>query len=325
MTVETPTPPAGDKGFDQGVDQTDPGDLTADIDTAWDFSDPAGTEARFRAMLARTEDSEDPAVQARQREVRTQLARSLGLQKKFDVAHAELDAVDKFLSTQRDAPEKHATLRVRSQLERGRLMNTAGEAKEEAADLFRGAFDMAQSAGLTGYAVDAAHMVAIVGQGTPAELEWNTKALGIAENSDDPKARKWLGSLYNNVGWAHHDRGDFETALTYFDKALTERKTAGKEPALRVAWWTRARCLRSLERYEEALGEQQTILKLYPDDARKDGFVHEEIGELMLALGKPDAAKESFAVAYPLLRESWVAEAEPERLARIGKLAGMTK
>ncbi len=61
-------------------------DLGAAIEQAWDFEDPAGSEARLRALLTDA-DGQDALV------LRTQVARALGLQQRYDEAQAVLDEV----------------------------------------------------------------------------------------------------------------------------------------------------------------------------------------------------------------------------------------
>lgn len=51
-------------------------DLAAAIRDAWDFADPAASEARFAAMVCEAERNGDEAAAA---EIRTQLARAQGL------------------------------------------------------------------------------------------------------------------------------------------------------------------------------------------------------------------------------------------------------
>ena len=62
-----------------------------DINALWDYDDPAASEARFRAALADTtnEATHDVALS-----LRTQIARSFSLRRRFDEAQRELDAVD---------------------------------------------------------------------------------------------------------------------------------------------------------------------------------------------------------------------------------------
>ena len=76
-----------------------------DFDALWNFGDPAATEAEFRALLPRAEASGDVAYVA---ELRTQIARTLGLQARFAEAHALLDEIERTLPS--------ATKRVRVRL-----------------------------------------------------------------------------------------------------------------------------------------------------------------------------------------------------------------
>lgn len=59
-----------------------------DFQGLWDYNDPAGTESKFRAVLAKAEASDDRGYQA---ELLTQIARAQGVQRQFDAAHATLD------------------------------------------------------------------------------------------------------------------------------------------------------------------------------------------------------------------------------------------
>lgn len=229
------------------------------IDELWDWQNPGESEKRFRALIA---------------EAKTQLARSLGLQKKFEEAHRVLDEVA-------DVSE----VRVRYLLERGRTFNSS-EQPEKARPLFVEALELAKN---DTHAVDAAHMLGILDG-----LEWNLKAIALAESSPDPRAKKWLGSLYNNTGWSYHDAGDFPKALELFEKALAAMT---KEPYIRIGKWTVARCYRSLGRVEEALAMQRAILEQDPGD----GYIHEEIGECLKALGRAAEAEPFLVKAKEIL------------------------
>ena len=85
-----------------------------------------------------------------------------------------------------------------------------------------------------------------------SSLQWNLKALELADRSEEPRARKWRGSLHNNMGWTFHDRGDFDTAMQHFKSALEARQEEQNPELIRVAQWCIARTLRSLGRVDEA-------------------------------------------------------------------------
>jgi hypothetical protein len=143
----------------------------ADLDALWDFSDPAASERRFRQYYR-----DHPEGRLRG-EALTQMARALGLQRKFEEAFEVLLAVD--ASSVAQDPRVH----VRVVLERGRVMNSSGRAAE-ARPLFEEAWALAREAGLDALAVDAAHMVAIATEGDE-QLSWNEQAIAFAQSSSD--------------------------------------------------------------------------------------------------------------------------------------------
>ncbi len=210
------------------------------LDDLWDFDDPATSEARFRAAVATAEQSGERAAAD---EALTQLARSVGLQGRFDEGHGILDQVD----ASHPAEDR---VRVRSRLERGRLLRSGGDVPASMTP-FEAAWDLARTLGIDGLAVDAAHMLAIV-DAPPGEPVWHQRALELADTSPDPAARKWRGSLWNNIGWARFEAGDLDGAMTAFETALDARREQGKARETRTAEWCVARCLRALGRPEEA-------------------------------------------------------------------------
>jgi tetratricopeptide (TPR) repeat protein len=272
--------------------------MSVDLGPLWNFGDPAGSEARFAALGV---------------EVTTQIARAQGLQRRFDDAHATLDGVEALATS--------GKARVRYLLERGRVFNSSGD-KAQARPLFIEAIEAAKEAGEDGLAVDAAHMVAIVEEGDAA-LDWNFKALALAEASEAPAAKKWRGSLYNNIGWTLHGLDRFEEALGLFERALTFRQEAGAQNSIWVAQWCVARCLRSLGRLDEALAQQQTLRAEREAGDAPGGYNYEELGELLLAKGDAAAAAPWFAKAHGLLsQDGWLVANEAGRLSRLAELGG---
>lgn len=234
-----------------------------DFDTLWDYDDPAGTEHRFRDLLPQLEHTQAywPLL--------TQLARTLGLQGRFEEAHEWLDQVE-------GAEPRPDTLAwVRYLLERGRLFNSAGR-PDQAQPFFAEAWQLAVPAGIDSYAVDAAHMLAIVAP-APEQISWNEQAIALAQASPDPAARNWLGSLYNNLAWTYHDLGHYPTALALFEQALAFRQQQGRPKQIHIAQWCVARCLRSLGRPQEALAILQTL-------SPADPYVQQEL----IANGDPN-------------------------------------
>lgn len=280
------------------------------IDALWNFGDPAASEAAFRDHLhdhAHTLDAE--AVL----QLRTQIARALGLQRRFEEATALLDELRGALAE----PEGLAALRWH--LERGRVLNSSRADDRGAAD-FGKAFSIAERTGHEGLAVDAAHMLAIVLEGDEA-FAWHERAIDIATASNDPNARRWLGSLTNNLGWAYHDQGRFEDAQAMFERSLAFHQQRDNEGAVRIARWSIARALRSRGRLDEARRIQENLLKVYTRLGEPSGYVHEELGELLRLQGHNDLAQPHFSQAHALLStDPWLAEHELERLQRLAEL-----
>jgi len=275
------------------------------LDRWWDFAHPVESEARFRAELERL-----PARAASRLELLTQIARAQGLDRRFDAANATLDEVEKTL------PGKPERVAIRYLLERGRVYNSSGS-PQKAVPLFSAALDRARTAKEDFLAIDAAHMLGIA---APSEqrLEWNLEALAMAERTADARSKRWLASLYNNIGWTYHERGEYAKTLDCFERALAAREARGDPASIRVAWWAIARAYRSLGRYDEALAIQRRLLAETIAADAPDGYVHEELGELLVLRGEATEARAQFARAYELLSaDAGFVAAEPGRLARM--------
>ena len=161
----------------------------------WDFDDLDESERRFRALRA---------------EVLTQLARVEGLRGDFASGETLLDEIT----------EEEPRVRIRVDLERGRLRRSAGE-KEAALPLFERAFAAAVEAGEDWLAGDAAHMCALAAPDRDGFAAWTQRGLELADRSE--AAAYWAGPLLNNLGWEHVDAGEHEQALAVFERALEVR------------------------------------------------------------------------------------------------------
>lgn len=277
-----------------------------DLESFWEYEDPAGSESRFRARLGAADGDE-------RLELLTQIARALGLQGRFDEAEETLARVENELSGAGPRP------RARWLLERGRVHHSRGQ-RDHARPRFLDAWELARAHGLEGLEVDAAHMVAITLAGTKEAVEWNRRGLDRARGSDDAKARALIPALLNNAAWDLHQLGRYEEALSTFEDARAEWAARDRPKQLHVAEWSVARCLRSLGRCEEALARQRALEAAQRAAGTADGYVYEEIAENLAALGRSDEARGWFArAAEELGRDPWFAEHEAERLARLAE------
>lgn len=278
------------------------------LDALWNFSDPAESETKFREVLPGVQAEGDPD---RYLQLLTQLARTFSLRRMFAEAHAQLDEVEALLTP--DTPAAH----IRYCLERGRTYNSNNQ-HEQALPFFLEAFERGQMAGEDNLAIDAAHMIAIAIQPAEKQVAWSEIAMEMAEASQDEKARKWLGPLYNNLGWTYHDAGDYQKALELFEKSVVFREAQDEPVPIRIAHWSVARTYRSVGRVEEALAIQEALAEQLADAGESDGYVFEELAECYLLMGREEEAKPYFMHAYELLsQDGWLKANETARLSRL--------
>jgi tetratricopeptide (TPR) repeat protein len=284
---------------------TTPNASLPDFDKLWNYGKPAETEATFRELLPA---AVRPGNASYRLQLLTQVARCQGLQGKFADAHATLDRVAADLTDELPLP------RVRYLLERGRVFNSS-DRPADAMPLFQEAWDAASRAGEMRYAVDALHMVAIAAP-TPAErVQWGERCLEVI--AANPAQDGWLTSVLNNLGEAYRASGGYEESLACFQRILERDRAAGREPWLynRV---DEARLLRLVGRANDALTKIQAIATELP---QPDGFVEEEYGECLIALGRPAEGTPHSANAWRLLQgEDWLRTQEPARWERLRDL-----
>jgi tetratricopeptide (TPR) repeat protein len=285
-----------------------------DLKSLWNFDDPAGTEAKFRDLLSAAKS--DPAYHV---ELLTQIARTHGLRRQFDQAHALLDEAESLLR-----PDMHRP-RVRCLLERGRAHRSAGN-REKSVPFFESALAVATENHLDFFAADAAHMIAIAHPDPAEQIRWNMKTIELAEASGNESVKSWIGTSYNNIGWTYHEQREYAKSLQWLEKARDyyDSPQNKNEKFKFIAHWAVAKLLRLNNRPDEALPIQK---KLEADMEAKetiDGFVYEELGELHLTRD-PDIAKAYFRKAYDQLHKvDWLTHSEPARVQRIANLAGIS-
>ncbi len=285
----------------------------ADLDSLWDFDHPGPSEKKFRELLPAAVDSLDISYLS---ELLTQIARAEAMQRKFQEAQKTLDRVEKALAK---ADQK---VSVRYVLERGRVLTLSGKAREAQTRL-QEAFNLAVLLKMDPQAVDAARMMAI--SEPERALDWNLKALDLAEKSADVKANKMSGSIYGSVGWSYFEQRQYQEALFMHQKALEFCEQLGDPLKIRTAKWAVAKILRIIEHTEEALEMQRKLFEEYQAEGKRNGYVYEEIAECLLVLGQDQEAQEWFAAAYAeLSRDPRVARDQNRlnRLKELGQVGG---
>ena len=282
--------------------------MAADIDALWDYTQPAVSEARFREALK--SESGDDAL-----ELETQIARTFSLRREFAQAHALLDTVQRRMSD-----KTRPAMRVRYLLERGRTFRSANETLRSR-PLFLEAWQIGDKEKLTLLAIDAAHMMGIVEAGEEAQ-RWNERAMALAMSSNVPRAIRWRGSLANNMGHTERERGNLDTAMKHFQASLTAFQLTRSASQIRTAKWQIANVMRMQKHYDQALALQLAIETEAADAAEPDGYVFEEIAEIYLVKNELAKAKLYYAKAVEALsKDTWFAETEGDRLARMRQLA----
>lgn len=283
----------------------------AEVDRLWNYADPAASEAAFREALpaARDGGAETHA------QLLSQLARSVILQRRFEEGFSLLDEAERLLSDETPAAN------VRVPLERGRACNDLGR-DAEAAACFQTAFERASAAGLEALAVDAAHMLGVAPP-DEAAIGWNEKALGIARASEDPAARRWIGTLWMNQGVRLQRLGRRPEAETAFHASLAAFEQAANAPRARLAKLCLAKNRRLSGDPAGALPEVVALHKEMEAGGDHLGWALEERAECLLALDRAAEAVPAFAAAYDSLSTyPWFPPNELARLERLRTLGG---
>ena len=289
------------------------------FDEVWSLGDPAKVEKRFGELIPAAEAEPEKSTYL---QILTQIALAKAIQKQFSDAHQTLDIAQQQLGAENEIAG------VRLLLERGRVHHQAGEL-EEARPYYEQASERGAAIGCDYLAIDAAHMVAIICPEVEDKIHWNQLAIDRACQTKDDRARKWMGSLYNNRGQFLHEAKKYEESSVAYKQALAFREREADEVNIRVAKWAVARSLRYLGREDESI----TILHDLVDEYSKAtesgssgipaemltlvrGIVFEELAEIYSAKGRGFALR----AVEDLSKNEMFLATEPKRLDRLRQL-----
>jgi tetratricopeptide (TPR) repeat protein len=258
--------------------------MAIDLEPLWETGKPEVSEQRLRQALA-SATGDDALI------LQTQIARTYGLRRNFEKARALLLEIEPRIKTAGDEA------RARHQLELGRTFASAThppesrtpETKERARSSFEAGLNIARAGRLDGLSIDAIHMLAFVDTAPADQLKWAQAALAVVDASSQPAAKRWEASIRNNLGYALHQLGRYDEALSQFKHAVALRERGTDADATRVAHWMVAWTLRALNRTDEALEIQLRLERENDAAGRPDPYVFEELEALYRARG--DAAK----------------------------------
>ena len=259
--------------------------MAVDLDKLWDFHDPSLSEQRFRSALSGATPDEKIILQ-------TQIARTYGLRRDFARAREILQSI------RADQVGASPEARARYHLELGRTHASAAhpeasrtaESREIARHNYLEAFAIAERARLDNLAIDALHMMPFVDTDPAHQLRWNERALDYVRRSAQPGAKKWEGSLRNNIGYALHLNGDYDAALREFRLSRSAFEAAGRTKEVRIADWMIAWTLRAQKKFAEALAMQLALERALEAAGERDPYVFEELELLYRALGNDSEA-----------------------------------
>lgn len=281
-----------------------------DIDGFWRHQNFSDSEAEIRARLPQTWATEWNEVSI---ELLTQLARAQALQGNLIGAGATLGQSRHMLTegNSRFGPR----VEVRWQLEQGRLL-CLSKNPAKAHDAFVQAWNTANANGLVFFAIDAALMLSTV-RPPKFQNEWLKNALDLAKNAPDLNSRMWLAHLYLLDGWHAFDFRRYEEALESFELGLSEKVPAHPSQNFSLRW-SKARVLRALGKVNEALEQQENLVRLMLSHGAVSGHVYLEIAECKQLLNQKEEAKSNFEIAYAeLSKDGWYSDNRSEELERM--------
>jgi len=260
--------------------------MTINISTLWDFNNPEISEERFRSALS-TASGDNVLI------LQTQIARTYGIRRNFSQAQKILAGIEPQIQS------ANAEARVHYFLELGRTYSSGthppesqtAEVRELARSAYMRAAELAQNGKLDGLAIDALHMMTFVDTAPEEQVEWNRKAIALMKSSSQQDARKWAGSLHNNMGYALYLLERYEDALVEFELALSANEEDGNPQKIRVARWMIAWTLRALGRLNEAIEIQLRLEKECDDVGEPDPYVFEELELLYKTLNNKEKAE----------------------------------
>lgn len=286
------------------------------LERLWIPTDPSASESSFRKLLPFAEGltGRDCCCLI---ELHIYIARSEIAQEKVSEARASLAAVERLLDEHREYCQ--VSSRIKWLVETGRLHileKTPSQARNRFAEAWTLSINSGEDALASGVAL---MMVAVEPQ--KQQQEWIMRGIKLAEDSPQPDAKRWLGTLYTSLGWKLFDLRRYDAALAAFQQSLGHLKLNGSDREVFVAKWSIGKVLRTLGKIEEALAIQNALLGELDSTMAKDGRVFQELAECLHALKRAPEAQVYFDLAYrELSSDGWVVDNQPEVLKRLKEL-----
>ena len=198
---------------------------------------------------------------------------------------------------------------------------------KKAVGTFEEMYNFCENNGMPSRAIDAAHMVAIVG--TPEQqIEWGKKGIAEAEKGN---ITHWLGPLWNNLGWAYEDQEKYPEALDAYLNARKYHWQYGTEQNKLIADWAVGHAYLLNSDYENAGKWLRPVLAWAErvENTEFVGLTYRDLGEVVLAGGDSTTALEYFVNAQNNLKKAgmpdWDADGYQKIVDKITALRGESK
>jgi tetratricopeptide (TPR) repeat protein len=218
-----------------------------------------------------------------------------------------------------DGAQKIESPNIKDLIEKGKFY-ISEKTPSQARACFVEAWNLAKESGEDCYVVEVAQMMALI-EPQKTQQDWILKAIDVAENSTQEKAKRLLGNLYTSLAWKLFDLRQFDKALETFQKSLVHLKSWGTQREIFVVKWSTGKVLRAMNRPADALAIQKSLLSEIGIGGQPDGRLYEELAECLQTLHKTEEAELYFAMAYKELSSNeWITDNQPVKLKRMKDL-----
>ncbi len=198
---------------------------------------------------------------------------------------------------------------------------------KKATETFKEMYNFCENNEMPSRAIDAAHMVAIVG--TPEQqIEWGKKGIAEAEKSN---ITHWLGPLWNNLGATYEDQEKYLEALDAYLKAREYHWQYGTEQNKLIADWAVGHAYLLSGDYENAGKWLRPVLAWAErvENTEFVGLTYRDLGDIILAEGDSASALGYFENAQDNLKKvgmpDWDADGYQKIVDKIATLKGGSK
>ncbi|MCP4581696.1 MAG: hypothetical protein GY839_08750 [candidate division Zixibacteria bacterium] len=308
-------------------------ELLSQADEQFKSRDYEGARVAYDSVVAAAVQENNNSVLT---EAYSQIARCYIIAGDLEQGSQWLDKAEKIAKA--DEPDGWSRfLGVRGRLEWQEVALEKGELTpvvKKAAETFKEMYSFCLDQKLFSRAIDAAHMVAIVG-GTDERIEWGEKGIKAAEEG---KITDWLGPLWNNHGWNLNEMGEYNKSLEALINARRYHHMGQNELSKLVADWSVGHAYRMTNQLDSALSwmtgvhdwaNTRYLADSTGENAEWIGFANQELGEIALAEKRLNEALDHFNAAKIRLEEAempqWDKKGFEELTVKISELENELK